>query len=218
MKTKAYTYPSASALATIHAWQWYPEDGNVKAVLLLHHGMAEHCGRYGDFLQAFADMGYAVAINAKFGLSRINNIYLGSGWYVFKQRRCRIDVQTGAYHYHHIGVRGYLTCYGKIRHILAEEHNIRAQQTAIGVPVAVVLLPALQRDGGSVIDVGAQLGYFAVQVGDIYRPCPLVQVIDILSDNLCARKRLLESRNSIMCGIGLCGKCIATACVIKIHT
>ena len=50
MKTKAYTYPSASALATIHAWQWYPEDGNVKAVLLLHHGMAEHCGRYGDFL------------------------------------------------------------------------------------------------------------------------------------------------------------------------
>ena len=45
MKTKAYTYPSASALATIHAWQWYPDDGNVKAVLLLHHGMAEHCGR-----------------------------------------------------------------------------------------------------------------------------------------------------------------------------
>lgn len=67
MKTKAYTYPSASALATIHAWQWYPEDGNVKAVLLLHHGMAEHCGRYGDFLQAFADMGYAVFMHDMLG-------------------------------------------------------------------------------------------------------------------------------------------------------
>ena len=67
MKTKAYTYPSASALATIHAWQWYPDDGNVKAVLLLHHGMAEHCGRYGDFLQAFADMGYAVFMHDMLG-------------------------------------------------------------------------------------------------------------------------------------------------------
>lgn len=60
MKTKAYTFPSASSLATIHAWQWYPDDGNVKAVMLLHHGMAEHCGRYEGFLQAFTDMGYAV--------------------------------------------------------------------------------------------------------------------------------------------------------------
>ena len=67
MKTKAYTYPSASALATIYAWQWYPEDGNVKAVLLLHHGMAEHCGRYGNFLQAFADMGYAVFMHDMLG-------------------------------------------------------------------------------------------------------------------------------------------------------
>lgn len=60
MKTKSYTFPSTSTLATIHAWQWYPDDGNVKAVIQLHHGMAEHCGRYDGFLKAFTDMGYAV--------------------------------------------------------------------------------------------------------------------------------------------------------------
>lgn len=60
MKTKTYSFPSASSIATIHAWQWYPEDGEVKAVLQLHHGMAEHCGRYDGFIKAFTDMGYAV--------------------------------------------------------------------------------------------------------------------------------------------------------------
>ena len=70
MKMKAYTYPSTSSLATIHAWQWCPEDGNVKAVLLLHHGMAEHCGRYEGFLQAFTDMGYAVFMHDMLGHGR----------------------------------------------------------------------------------------------------------------------------------------------------
>lgn len=48
MKTKEYTYPSCSNLCEIKAWQWYPDDGNVKAVLQIHHGMAEHSGRYKD--------------------------------------------------------------------------------------------------------------------------------------------------------------------------
>ena len=63
MKTKEYSYPSKSGLCTIKAWQWYPDDENVKAVLQIHHGMAKHCGRYKNAIKAFTDMGYAVFMN-----------------------------------------------------------------------------------------------------------------------------------------------------------
>lgn len=63
MKTKEYTYISRSALCEIKAWQWLPDDGNVKAVLQIHHGMAEHCGRYKACIKAFTEMGYAVFMN-----------------------------------------------------------------------------------------------------------------------------------------------------------
>ncbi|MGN0522289.1 MAG: alpha/beta fold hydrolase [Eubacterium sp.] len=63
MKVKEYSYPSISGLCEIKAWQWSPDDGNVKAVLQIHHGMAEHCGRYKAAIEAFVNMGYAVFMN-----------------------------------------------------------------------------------------------------------------------------------------------------------
>lgn len=64
MKTKEYSYRSKSNLCEIKAWQWYPDDkSKVKAVLQIHHGMAEHCGRYKNCIKAFTDMGYAVFMN-----------------------------------------------------------------------------------------------------------------------------------------------------------
>jgi len=63
MKTKEYSYPSKSGLCEIKAWQWFPDDGNVKAVLQIHHGMAEHSGRYKSAIYAFVNMGYAVFMN-----------------------------------------------------------------------------------------------------------------------------------------------------------
>lgn len=63
MKTKEYSYPSKSGLCEIKAWQWFPDDGNVKAVLQIHHGMAEHSGRYKSAIHAFVNMGYAVFMN-----------------------------------------------------------------------------------------------------------------------------------------------------------
>ena len=63
MKTKEYTYISSSNLCEIKAWQWYPDDENVKAVIQIHHGMAEHCGRYKNAVEAFVSMGYAVFMN-----------------------------------------------------------------------------------------------------------------------------------------------------------
>lgn len=64
MKTKAYSFPSKSGLCEIKAWQWSPDNSeDIKAVLQIHHGMAEHCGRYENCIKAFTDMGYAVFMN-----------------------------------------------------------------------------------------------------------------------------------------------------------
>ena len=63
MKTKEYMYPSCTGNGEIKAWQWCPDDENVKAVIQMHHGMAEHCGRYKNFIKAFTDLGYAVFMN-----------------------------------------------------------------------------------------------------------------------------------------------------------
>lgn len=73
MKTKEYTYKSATGLADIKAWQWYPDDENVKAVIQMHHGMAEHCGRYKNFIKAFTDYGYAVFMNDMINHGKSNN-------------------------------------------------------------------------------------------------------------------------------------------------
>lgn len=62
MKIKEYSFRSASGICDIKAWQYAP-DGDVKAVIQIHHGMAEHAGRYKNFIKAFTDMGYAVFIH-----------------------------------------------------------------------------------------------------------------------------------------------------------
>jgi acylglycerol lipase len=45
--------------ANIYYQGWLP-DGNVKAVLLIVHGLGEHCGRYMNVVNHFVPLGYAV--------------------------------------------------------------------------------------------------------------------------------------------------------------
>lgn len=73
MKVKEYSFKSSSGLCDIKAWQWYPDNGQVKAVFQLHHGMAEHCGRYMSAIEAFVDMGYAVFMNDMINHGRSND-------------------------------------------------------------------------------------------------------------------------------------------------
>lgn len=72
MIEKEYTYKSASGICDIKAWQFAP-DGEVKAVIQMHHGMAEHSGRYKNFINAFVDKGYAIFINDMLGHGKSNN-------------------------------------------------------------------------------------------------------------------------------------------------
>ena len=72
MIKKEYTYKSASGICDIKAWQFAPE-GEVKAVIQMHHGMAEHTNRYRNFISAFTDRGYAIFINDMLGHGQSND-------------------------------------------------------------------------------------------------------------------------------------------------
>ena len=59
MKTKDFSFSSATGVCRINGTEFLPE-GDVKAVVLIHHGMAEHIGRYADYVQHLTEKGYAV--------------------------------------------------------------------------------------------------------------------------------------------------------------
>lgn len=64
---KEFTFPSVSALSDIHAASYLPENGEIKAVIQVAHGMAEHLERYEKFAAALADLGIALYINDHLG-------------------------------------------------------------------------------------------------------------------------------------------------------
>ncbi len=67
MIKKEFSFPSVSALADIHAASYVPERGEIKAVIQVAHGMAEHLERYGRFAAALCERGYALYINDHIG-------------------------------------------------------------------------------------------------------------------------------------------------------
>lgn len=67
---KEYTYPSATGVADIFARSWSPENGEIKAVVQLVHGMAEHGERYEEMAGYLCEQGYAFIINDHAGHGR----------------------------------------------------------------------------------------------------------------------------------------------------
>ena len=58
MRTADLVFPAVDNLS-LYGYAWLP-DGDPKAVLLIAHGMAEHCRRYERFATALTAAGYAV--------------------------------------------------------------------------------------------------------------------------------------------------------------
>lgn len=58
---KEYSFASATGVCTIYGQSWAPEE--VKGVVQIHHGMAEHSGRYISFAQYLCSRGFAVFIH-----------------------------------------------------------------------------------------------------------------------------------------------------------
>lgn len=64
---KEFTFPSVSSLADIHCASYLPESGNIKAIVQIAHGMAEHLERYEAFAQVLCENGIAIYINDHLG-------------------------------------------------------------------------------------------------------------------------------------------------------
>lgn len=57
---EVYSFSSADGVSTIHAVKWTPDNGDVKAVLQITHGMVEYIERYTGFAEFLTTKGYAV--------------------------------------------------------------------------------------------------------------------------------------------------------------
>lgn len=64
---REYSFKSVTGLADIYARCWLPEDGKIKAVIQLTHGMAEHGDRYEQMASYLCACGYAFAANDHIG-------------------------------------------------------------------------------------------------------------------------------------------------------
>lgn len=58
---------SSDQKSRLHVCQWLPDDGRIKAVLQLSHGIAEHIGRYDTFARFMASSGFAVIGHSHLG-------------------------------------------------------------------------------------------------------------------------------------------------------
>jgi acylglycerol lipase len=68
MKHREGTFPGVRS-ATIYCQDWSPE-GESRAALVVVHGLAEHCGRYGNLVDHFVSRGYAVHAHDHIGHGR----------------------------------------------------------------------------------------------------------------------------------------------------
>lgn len=67
LTTKTYTFPSCAGIGDIHAKCLCPQNGNVKAVVQISHGMAEHAARYLQFAEYLCENGFAVVLHDHIG-------------------------------------------------------------------------------------------------------------------------------------------------------
>lgn len=81
MKSEAFTFKTPDGL-DIHAFKWLPdEDRDVRAVVQIAHGMAEHAARYEGFAGRLCDAGFAVYANDHRGHGRTAGSLANVGYF-----------------------------------------------------------------------------------------------------------------------------------------
>lgn len=73
MKTKEFTFKSATGVCDIYGCRYTPDDDAVKAVIAINHGMAEHQARYRDFVSFLTSNGFAVYMHDMANHGKSNN-------------------------------------------------------------------------------------------------------------------------------------------------
>lgn len=79
MKQEEFGFASSTGVCTITCRRYLPDGENVKAVFVIHHGMAEHQARYAGFIEYLTSNGYAVYMHdmANHGISNQKESELG---------------------------------------------------------------------------------------------------------------------------------------------
>lgn len=81
MKTVEYTFRSATQICDIYACEYLPDSSDVRAVVVINHGMAEHQGRYRDFIEYLVSCGYAVFMHDMANHGKSNQDFSQSGYF-----------------------------------------------------------------------------------------------------------------------------------------
>lgn len=81
MKTEEYSFKSATGVCNIYGCRYTPDDEKVKAVLIIHHGMAEHQERYCDFIRYLTEKGIAVFMNDMANHGKSNQNFDETGYF-----------------------------------------------------------------------------------------------------------------------------------------
>ncbi len=80
MKIEEFSFPSATGVCTIYGNSYTP-DGEVRAVVAIHHGMAEHQQRYRGFIEYLVSNGYAVFMHDMANHGKSNQDFAMTGYF-----------------------------------------------------------------------------------------------------------------------------------------
>ena len=80
MKINEYSFKSATGVCTIHGCEYIPDD-EVKAVIVIHHGMAEHQERYRGFIEFLTANGIAVFMHDMANHGKSNQNFEETGYF-----------------------------------------------------------------------------------------------------------------------------------------
>ncbi len=81
MKVKEYSFKSVTGVCTIHGCEYTPDNDEVKAVIVLHHGMAEHQERYRGFIEFLTANGIAVFMHDMANHGKSNQNFEETGYF-----------------------------------------------------------------------------------------------------------------------------------------
>ncbi len=81
MKVKEYSFKSATGVCTIHGCEYTPDNDEVKAVIVIHHGMAEHQERYRGFIEFLTANGIAVFMHDMANHGKSNQNFEETGYF-----------------------------------------------------------------------------------------------------------------------------------------
>lgn len=81
MKTKEFSFKSATGVCDIYGCEYIPDSGEVKAVMAIHHGMAEHQERYRGFIEYLTENNIAVFMHDMANHGRSNENFDEAGYF-----------------------------------------------------------------------------------------------------------------------------------------